>query len=178
MVDDTYSSLVLNAMQALSKEGSWCGETHVQKTIYLCQTVLGAPTEFKFVLYKHGPYSFHLSDHLQKLISDQLVIVLPKPPPYGPSLRVTIDAAKVTEKFKIDDLLFKKLATLSKRLSSKTVADLEKLATAVYVKRYLDKGVPAERRAAKMHELKPHVSVEAALLAVREADVIELELAA
>jgi uncharacterized protein YwgA len=177
-MDTTHSSLVLNAMQLLSNEGSWCGETHIQKTIYLCQTVLGAPAEFKFVLYKHGPYSFQLSDHLQKLISDSLVRVLPQPPPYGPSLRVTEDAVKITAKSKINDALLQRIGTLSKKLSSKTVSDLEKLATAVYVKRNFDQAASPEKRAAKMHELKSHVSVEAALIAIREADIIEIDLAA
>ncbi len=49
------TAIVLYTMQSLKGEGSWCGETHVQKTLFLCQKLMGVPSNFKFILYKHGP---------------------------------------------------------------------------------------------------------------------------
>ena len=51
--------------------------------------MLGIPSNFKFILYKHGPYSFDLSERLQGLISNSLLSVLTRPP-YGPTLGVAM----------------------------------------------------------------------------------------
>src|SRR6266849_277587 len=85
------TSIVLYVMKALKANGSWCGETHVQKTLFLCQELFGVPSNFKFILYKHGPYSFQLSEHLQGLIADEFIHVRSRPP-YGPSLELSDDA--------------------------------------------------------------------------------------
>jgi uncharacterized protein YwgA len=46
----------------LRKEGSWCGETHVQKATYVAEALF--PTVrfgLGHILYKYGPYSARLS---------------------------------------------------------------------------------------------------------------------
>ena len=53
------TSIVLYVMKALKANGSWCGETHVQKTVSPCQELFGLGSNFKFILYKHRPHSFH-----------------------------------------------------------------------------------------------------------------------
>jgi uncharacterized protein YwgA len=176
MSEDLKSTIVLQAMQSLKDEGSWCGETHVQKTIYLCQELLGVPSHFKYVLYKHGPYSFQLSDYIQSLISDELVQVMARPP-YGPSLDLSSDgkslvAVSNSTKEYVDGIL-----KLSKRVSNKNVAELEKLATAIFVKRHNLADETIDSRAQALSKLKPHISIEAAKSAVREADIIETEFA-
>ena len=42
----------------LRREGSWCGETHVQKATFFLQELMEVPLGFNFVLNKHGPFSF------------------------------------------------------------------------------------------------------------------------
>ncbi len=86
------TSIVLYVMKALKANGSWCGETHVQKTLFMCQELFGVRSDFKFILYKHGPYSFQLSEHLQGLIADDLIHVRSRPP-YGPSLELSEDVS-------------------------------------------------------------------------------------
>ncbi len=168
------TAIVLYTMQALKGEGSWCGETHVQKTLFLCQEMLGIPSNFKFILYKHGPYSFDLSERLQGLISDSLVSVLTRPP-YGPTLGVADEARSIAAVVDRDAGVASRIAFMSKKLSQKGVADLEKLATAVYVNRKHGFELPVEERVRIFTGLKPHVNAEAARSAFEEATAIENE---
>jgi predicted ATP-dependent serine protease len=54
-------------------------------------------------------------------------------------------------------------------LADKKVVDLERLATALYVTKEKS-GQDVEARARRIHELKPHVSVEDAKKAVKTVD--------
>ena len=170
------SAYVLRAMQSLKEEGSWCGETHVQKAMYLCQELLGTPSDLKYILYKHGPYSFQLSDLIQSLIPDDLVQLIARPP-YGPTLAITEQAKAIAKLAETNKKFSVGISRLSKELSSKNVAELEKLATAVYVKRKGHGEFTVEGRADSMVKLKPHIAVEAAKSAVKAADILEASLA-
>jgi uncharacterized protein YwgA len=174
MITTDQTAIILYTMQSLKREGSWCGETHVQKAIYLCQEAIGIPSNFKFILYKHGPYSFELSGHLQGLIADDLISVLPRFP-YGPTLSVTDEGQLLADKVTHNAELSQHIAFMSKKLGRKDVVDLEKLATAVYVSRKYGSKTPIEKRAEILTSLKPHVSVEAARIAFEEAEAIEDE---
>ena len=54
--------MVLTLARKIRNRGSWCGETHLQKAVYLLQDLAGVETGLEFVLYKHGPFSFGLRD--------------------------------------------------------------------------------------------------------------------
>ena len=82
------SALVIALIEQLRNKGSWCGETHIQKTIYFLQELLRVPLGFEFILYKHGPYSFDLSDELTAMRADELV-ELKLQQPYGPSVSLS-----------------------------------------------------------------------------------------
>jgi hypothetical protein len=168
------TSIVLYVMNALKANGSWCGETHVQKTIFLCQELFGVSSNFKFILYKHGPYSFQLSEHLQGLIADDLIHVRSRPP-YGPSLELSEDVSALYRSVTTDECLSRKLDFVAGKLGRKGVADLERLATAVYVNEKHSTQLPVERRAALLISLKPHVSSELARSAFLEVDQIARE---
>ena len=88
MMDLKRSALVVALVNRLSQRGSWCGETHIQKTTYFLQGLLNVPTGFEFILYKHGPFSFDLRDELARLRAYGYLDLSPEPP-YGPSLEVT-----------------------------------------------------------------------------------------
>ena len=60
----TQKALLAELIEKLQENGSWCGETHVQKCAYFLEDLLGVPVGCEFVLYKHGPYSFDLHDAL------------------------------------------------------------------------------------------------------------------
>ncbi len=174
MITADKTSIVLYTMQTLKGGGSWCGETHVQKTLFICQEVMGVESKFKFILYKHGPYSFDLSEHLQGLIADGLVCVLTRPP-YGPTLGLSDEARSIAAKVAGDGEIAARIAFISKKLGQKGVSDLEKLATAVYVNRKVGAKGSIEERAKLLTSLKPHVPVEAAREAFGEVEAIEVE---
>ena len=58
--------------------GSWCGETHIQKTSYVAKCVEHVPFESEFVLYKHGPYSFDLNAVLNRMRSQGIITLVPQ----------------------------------------------------------------------------------------------------
>ena len=168
------TSIVLYVMKALKANGSWCGETHVQKTLFLCQELFGVPSNFKFILYKHGPYSFQLSEHLQGLIADEFIHVRSRPP-YGPSLELSDDAIVLSRSVIRDRDFTRKLDFIASKLGRKGVGELERIATAVYVNEKHGINLPLEQRAALLTSLKPHVPSDAARSAFLEADQIQRE---
>src|ERR1700689_236362 len=93
------SAILLRLVREMRQKGSWCGETHVQKAVYLLQDMAGAETEFDFVLYKHGPFSFELRDEVTLLRADNLLELRVQSQPYGPKLIPTDQAQRIEEKF-------------------------------------------------------------------------------
>ena len=80
------AAILVTLAEKLRDQGSWCGETHIQKGTYLLQELLGVPLELEYCLYKHGPYSFDLSDELTSLRADRIFDQEKQPYPYGQNL--------------------------------------------------------------------------------------------
>jgi uncharacterized protein YwgA len=78
-------AVLLSLIKEMKDKGSWCGETHIQKAAYFLQELLGVPMGFEFILYKHGPYSFDLSDEVTAMRADSLLEYKTRVP-YGPNL--------------------------------------------------------------------------------------------
>lgn len=158
----------LSLVEALKNNGSWCGETHIQKATYFLQEMLAGDLGHEFVLYKHGPYSFDLSEELGRLRADNLLDVVPQHR-YGPQMLLGRSWEDLKRSFpKTIDRYAEKVDFLGQWLGNKGVAELERLATALYVTKELD--VEEGRRAEKIHELKPHVSLAEAQAAIQEVD--------
>jgi hypothetical protein len=160
----------------MRERGSWCGETHVQKAVYFLKTVLAVPLSFDFILYRHGPFSFDLRDELTALEGYGLV-ALRAAEPYGPHFEPTDAAAKLTERFPktLGKYRFA-IRFIGEKLGSKRVAELERLATAVYVTLTdCSPATPPVDRARRLVQLKPHVTPEAALSAMHEIDAMICE---
>ena len=157
-------SILLSLIKKLNKVGSWCGETHVQKTLYFLQELTNIPTNFEFVLYKHGPYSFDLHDELAALQAINHLLLEPRKYPYGPSIKVTDIGCSFLERCK------SKLASYTVsidgivgELGNKSVAELERYATAFYVSTDRRWDSSKEERANAIHSLKHHISKNQAL---------------
>jgi len=60
------SDLVLYVVEKLNEVGSWAGNTHLQKIIYLVQSTCNFRL-YDFVLYHYGPYSFDLREDVDFL---------------------------------------------------------------------------------------------------------------
>ena len=163
------AAIVLELMGALRSRGSWCGETHVQKCVYLIQEGLKVPSKFEFVLYKYGPYSFELHDLLGEMRADLLLDRETRPDPYGPTLKPSASGANLLRRLESTTGPYRAaIALVAEEFGGRGVSDLERIGTAMYVTR--EGGSDAGERASRVVALKPHVGYEAALTAVQEVD--------
>lgn len=154
----------------LNENGSWTGETHLQKTAYIAKTVLDVPLSAEFILYKHGPYSFDLNKNIGHMLA-RGILSASQIPGYGPSLKVdepmwiALNDAADNYFARIRD----KVEKVCHALARKNVSQLERVSTAIFVMKNFSELNDSER-AEKLTKLKPHISVDAANEAIKEAN--------
>ena len=109
---------------------NWCGETHIQKAVYLLKPSWASPRTSGLFFYKHGPYSFDLANELTGLRGDQL-LALEVEAPYGPHLcadpaseRLEVERKQMIARF-ADHLRY-----VAPVMGDRTIAQLERLGTA------------------------------------------------
>jgi hypothetical protein len=154
-------AIILSLVESLLQRDSWCGETHIQKATFFLQKLLQVPLGFDFILYKHGPFSFDLSDELMAMRADHLV-QLKSRPPYGPSIVPGENAGRLKDLFPKTIKRYKeRVEFVAKELGSFGVAELERIATALYVS--LSDSTRGDdvinERAAWITKVKPHISL-------------------
>ena len=166
------AALLMKLIGKLRERGSWCGETHVQKVTYFAQKVAGMKTGFDFILYKHGPFSFDLRDELTGLRADGF-LTLESQWPYGPRISLTEQSEYIQNLYPKTLRKYEEgIEFVARHLGERSVVELERLATALYVGGDREDGASIEARAKRVSELKPHISLEEARDAVREVDRI------
>ena len=172
------AAIVLALAEQLRRNGSWCGETHVQKSTYFLQKMAGVPVDFEFIMYKHGPFSFDLRDELAALRADGLLELETRPRPYGPTLAVTDVGRDLEHRYaKTLERYSGRVAFVAMKLGDKRVGELEQLATALYVKDS-EPDLEASACARRISELKPHVDLETARTAAAAVERYAQEIAA
>ncbi|MBZ5721000.1 MAG: hypothetical protein LAO03_11520 [Acidobacteriia bacterium] len=152
------------------RRGSWCGETHIQKATYFLQELLGVDLGFEFILYKHGPFSFELRDELLSMQADQLLELAVRQPGYGPTYVPTSFGVTFQERFPSTTSRYsEQVQFVADEMGNRGVVELEKLATAFFI---VDReGIKHfERRAQRLVDLKPHVSMAEARWATEIVD--------
>ena len=166
------AALVTKLIERLREQGSWCGETHVQKSTLFLQDLMKVPLGFDFILYMHGPFSFDLRGELTALRADELIRLEPHGP-YGPRITPT-DRSEYIQGISSNTLAKYdgRIEFVAKRLGAKGVTELEKLATAFYVTQRAGAGASVDKRSSQLTELKPHVTPESAKAAVEDVDRI------
>ena len=160
-------ALVIDLLRKLQDQGSWCGETHIQKAMYISQDLAKANFGYKFVMYKHGPFSFDLKDELSAMRANNIIEFAFTQRGYGPSIRVTGFGERIYDTNResieryghINDFV-------AKWLARSDVRSLERLATAYYVTKKNPRD-PIIERAKKLNSLKPHVDVASAEEAIK-----------
>jgi len=161
------AAVVAEMIKALHQARSWCGETHIQKAIYLLQSAAGVSLGYEFVLYKHGPYSFDLATDIASLRSANIAVFVIPIHGYGPSVQLTDIASKVFEELEgFVRPFLRKIKFIADWFGTNDVRYLERLATAHYVK-LQHPSEEAYGLATKLRGLKPHISEPDALAAVR-----------
>jgi len=173
-MDELRKAAVLTELADRMREGGrWCAETQLQKAVYFLQELFDVPTEFSFILYKHGLFSFGLRDELTSLRADGLLQLRPRPTPYGPTLVATDQSEVLRGSFpKTLSTYRDQISFIAKHLGPRTAPELERLSTALYVIRKAPRGKSVEELAQELTELKPHVSPVEAEKAVKEAQEI------
>lgn len=159
-------ALMISLIRKMKEKGSWTGETHIQKCTYFLENFLKMPMEYNF-LYKHGPFSFDLRDELSSMRADNFIEMQPRRP-YGPSFSPGKHAKVLETKYisiiqKYNDYT----DFIVEKLAHKSVKELERVATALYVKsnENLDNNTEVIN---KIIELKPHITKPMAEEAVAE----------
>lgn len=166
-------ALVTALADKLLQKGSWCGETHLQKAVYFLREIAQVPVGFNFILYKHGPFSFELRDELTAMRADGFLEFQTRPYPYGPSLVPTAASRELRHRHAgIIREYESELDLVASVVHKRGVAELERLATALYVTRETNDTRSVESRARRLCELKPHISFQAAESAIKEIDTI------
>lgn len=165
------AAVILSLAEKLWEKGSWCGETHIQKAAYLLEEMLGVPLEVEFVLYKHGPYSFDLTDDLARFKADGILEEEIMPYPYGPRIKPGKLAEQIKGKYpKTTAKYLPVVQFVADNIGDSKVTVLEQVATALYVTREGAVGGDVIARARRLHDLKPHVPLEDAREAVERVD--------
>jgi uncharacterized protein YwgA len=168
-------AILLSLINEMKARKSWCGETHIQKATYFLQELLGIPMNFEFILYKHGPYSFDLSDEVTAMRADSMLEYQTRLP-YGPSLFPTKEGKEFLLRYpKTLSKYGDKINFIAEKIGIMGVADLERLATALYVT--FNENLEGKSREDKIIELKPHIKIHEAREAVRDIDAIRREAA-
>jgi len=163
-------AIIVDLIQKLRKRGSWCGETHLQKGLYILQDLLKSNFGYKFIIYKHGPFSFELKSELSGMRASGIIeLVFPREG-YGPSIIATNFGERIFDAHKDDIGRYLPVNDFVANWFEKNdVKQLEKVATAYFVTKKHPRE-PVAVRAQRIHNLKPHVDIPSAEEAVRIVD--------
>ena len=162
--------VITHLAEMLRSKGSWCGETHLQKAVYFLQELLGVPTGFEFILYKHGPFSFDLRDELMAMRAEGFLALRVREEPYGPSLIPTKRSARLRDRYpKTLHQFRKQIHFVAEQLGGKGASELERLATALYVT-LKHPNESTQNRADALKQVKVHLSPAQAKSAVRSVE--------
>jgi uncharacterized protein YwgA len=159
-------SILLELISELKNAGSWCGETHIQKSAFFLEEMLDVPLDLGFIMYKYGPYSFELSDDLTALRAYNYINLMPQP--YGVTYSLQNEENKLKKFYEKEiEKYLDQISSVAETFGNKTVVELEKLATAFFI--YNNENIEdAEEIAKRLNEIKPHVSIQDAERAVGE----------
>ena len=164
------AAIVAELIKALHQANSWCGETHIQKAVYLLQNFGKINMGYEFVLYKHGPYSFDLATDMASLRGANIVEFVFPVRGYGPSVQLTKIAPHVFHgSTQFVEPLLPIINFIESWLGPHDVRYLERVATAYFVRQLNPEEEPTAL-AAKIRQLKPHISEHDSLRAVQQID--------
>ena len=163
-------ALIVDLLTKLRERNSWCGETHVQKAMYISQDIAKANFGYKFIMYKHGPSSFDLKDELAAMCANSIIELAFPQQGYGPSIHVTEFGKRIFDAHRENIENYRLVNDFVARwLAGSDVVNLEKIATAYYVT-MKNPRAPIIERAKSVHFLKPHVDIASAEEVIKVVD--------
>lgn len=176
MNDLQRSAVVATLVKECRARNAFCGETMVQKSVFFLQELLHVPLEFDYQLYIYGPFSFELQRHLSSMMADDMIAV--RPMEYGSTFEPAEQVAYL-ERHSANTIAAHRHAVefVLEHLAGRGVKQLERVATALYFT-VKTEGASVDSRAAKVCEVKPHITADEARTAVEEIDRWRKALAA
>lgn len=162
------AAVLTRLIERLDNRGSWCGETHVQKAVYLLQDLGRVPIGFTFIMYRYGPFSFELRDDLTSMRADML-LRLKSAGPYSPRIAVTEMGRRIQGFYSLTLKRYEEpIEFIAKSVGSRNADELERIGTAFFVSRRLGDSSSVDARIAEILQLKPHIRSDDARSAVIE----------
>ncbi|HEX6087760.1 MAG TPA: hypothetical protein VF266_24730 [Thermoanaerobaculia bacterium] len=176
MTDLQRSAIVATLVKECRARDAFCGETLVQKAVFVLQELLNVPLAFDFQLYIYGPFSFELQRHVSSMMADDMIAS--RPLEYGSTFEPGEQVAYL-EKHTAETIAAHRAAVefVVQHLAGRGVKQLERVATALYFT-VASADLSVDERAAQICEVKPHITSEEARKAVEEVDRWRKELAA
>ncbi len=160
-------ALILDVVEELKGYESRAGKTHVQKAFSLLNARGDIPIPFQFILYKHGPYSFDIEEEMELMKSYSALISVPVQE-FGVMLSSGNMADYVKQRAPLSIEEMKAIKRVCEFVGKRNVLELERISTAAWI-RTQENIQDTNKVAQRLHELKPHVTVEDALKADSEA---------
>lgn len=162
------SAILGRIVEQVEARQLFCGETLLQKSAYFLKEMFGAPISAPFRIYYYGPFSFDLRDTLGTM--EALEIVQTAPHEWGATYRVGKRFRQVEQQYSRTLLsLEPQIDWIVRELAPLGVKELEPLATALFLRRENADASVAEL-AERLHQIKPHVSVDAARVAIGKVE--------
>jgi uncharacterized protein YwgA len=176
MNDLQRSAIVATLVKECRSRDALCDETMVQKSVFFLQELLNVPLAFDFQLYIYGPFSFELQRHVSSMMADDMITV--RPQQFGSTFEAGEQIAYL-EKHNAQTIAeyLDRIAFVVNHLANRGVKQLERVATALYFT-VTANDASIDERAAKICEVKPHITPDDARQALEEVDRWWRELAA
>jgi len=170
------SAIVATLVKECRSRDAFCGETMVQKSVFFLQELLNVPLEFDFQLYIYGPFSFELQRHVSSMMADDMITV--RAQQVGSTFEAGEQIAYLEKHSAAVITAYRDHITfVVNHLANRGVKQLERVATALYFTVNTE-DLSVDERAAKICEVKPHITPDDARQAVEEVDRWRGELAA
>lgn len=167
MSENKQRALVCALADNLNRNGSWCGETHLQKAVYVAKRWLEVPefTDYEFILYMYGPFSFDLKEELREMRAEGWMRAhFRGGPAYGPTLLPGEQAGELPKSRE------REFDFIAQQFGGKDVVDLERLTTALLATERLGRNKSVSERSRQLRAWKLHFTESEALRAVQSAD--------
>ena len=160
-----FRDLACRLIASMNEGNGRTGLTHIQKSAFFLQELLGEDLDLGYVMYTYGPYCFEFTDAITWCdVYGEVTIEHERK--YGRKFQTT-DYGK--ERIKPNAALDKKVAWVTENISTRNVAYLERVATALYMKKR-NSGLPDHEVAELIRKQKPHISMPVADAAIREVE--------
>jgi uncharacterized protein YwgA len=157
-VDFHKHALILAIIEKLRARGCRTGKTHVIKGLFLAGAAGEIEQLYDFFLYKHGPYSTDIESNLEQMTSYGGITAEPALDGYGVMLSPGEMAEFVKRRASLTPKIERAIDHVCRFIGPKNVVQLERLATAAWI-RTRERIKDHDAVAARLHELKPHISL-------------------